>query len=129
MCSCFYRGVIVEEVYPAILNCDALVMICPNYNDAVSANLSAFINRLTALFSQVRFYNKAVFAIVVSGYSGGDIVARQVLGALNMNKSFLLPANFALFATANDPFSVERVQDINEQAKLFAENMLLQLKK
>lgn len=129
MCSCFYGGVMVEEVYPAILDCDALVMICPNYNDAISANLSAFINRLTALFNQVRFYNKAVFAIVVSGYSGGDLVAKQVLGALNMNKSFLLPANFALFATANDPFSVEKITDIDAEAERFARNMLHQLKK
>lgn len=129
MCSCFYGGVMVEEVYPAILDCDALIMICPNYNDAISANLSAFINRLTALFSQVRFYNKAVFAIVVSGYSGGDLVAKQVLGALNMNKTFLLPANFALFATANDPFSVEKIADINQQAQQFAQNILTQLKK
>ena len=129
LCSCFYGGVMVEEVYPAILDCDALVMICPNYNDAVSANLSAFINRLTALFNQVRFYNKAVFAIVVSGYSGGDIVAKQVLGALNMNKSFFLPAKFALFATANDPFSVEKIADIDAQAAAFAHNMLDQLKK
>ena len=87
-CSCFYGGVIVEEVYPAILDCDGLIVLCPNYNDAVSANLSAFINRLTALFSQVRFYDKAVFCLVVSGYSGGDIVAKQILGALNMNKTF-----------------------------------------
>ena len=129
MCSCFYGGVMVEEVYPAILDCDALVMICPNYNDALSANLSAFINRLTALFSQVRFYNKAVFAIVVSGYSGGDIVAKQVLGALNMNKSFSLPANFAMFATANDPFSIEHISDIDARAEAFAQNMLAQLKK
>lgn len=129
LCSCFYGGVMVEEVYPAILDCDALVMICPNYNDALSANLSAFINRLTALFSQVRFYDKALFAIVVSGYSGGDIVAKQVLGALNMNKTFLLPANFALFATANDPFSIEKIDHIDDEAEAFAQNILRQLKK
>ena len=128
-CSCFYGGVIVEEVYPAILDCDALVILCPNYNDAVSANLSAFINRLTALFSQVRFYDKAVFAVVVSGYSGGDIVAKQILGALNMNKTFLLPANFSLLATANDPFSINKIDDIDLRAAQFAENMLRQLRK
>lgn len=125
--SCFYGGVMVQEVYPAILDCDALVMICPNYNDAISANLSAFINRLTALFSQTRFYNKAVFAIVVSGYSGGDIVAKQVLGALNMNKTFWLPADFALFATANDPFRIEKIEDIDAKAEAFAQNILRQL--
>lgn len=128
-CSCFYGGVIVEEVYPAILNCDALIVLCPNYNDAVSANLSAFINRLTALFSQVRFYEKAVFCLVVSGYSGGDIVAKQILGALNMNKTFLLPARFALLATANDPFSINKIADIDQRAEVFARNMLAQLRK
>ena len=54
-------------------------MLCPNYNDALSANLTAFVNRLTALFRQTRFYDKALFAIVVSGYSGGDILARQLI--------------------------------------------------
>ena len=39
-----------EEVYPAVREADALVLLCPNYNDALSANLTAFINRLTALF-------------------------------------------------------------------------------
>jgi len=126
-CSCFYGGVMVEEVYPAILDCDALIMLCPNYNDAVSANLSAFINRLTALFSQVRFYEKAIFCLVVSGYSGGDIVAKQILGALNMNKTFFLPANFALLATANDPFSINKIADIDQRAADFAQNMLAQL--
>ena len=128
-CSCFYGGVIVEEVYPAILDCDALVVLCPNYNDAVSANIAAFINRLTALFSQVRFYEKEVYCVVVSGYSGGDIVAKQVLGALNMNKTFLLPARFALLATANDAGSVEKIVGIDQKAQAFAENMLRQLRK
>ena len=127
--NCFYGGVIVEEVYPAILECDALVVLCPNYNDAVSANIAAFINRLTALFSRTRFYNKAVFSIVVSGYSGGDIVAKQIMGALNMNKTFLLPANFSLMATANDPFSINKIADIDIQAEAFAKNMLRHLKK
>ena len=40
---------LVDEVFPAIRQANALVMLCPNYNDALSANLTAFINRLTAL--------------------------------------------------------------------------------
>lgn len=82
---------------------DGVVMLCPNYNDALSANLTAFINRLTALFRQTRFYDKALFALVVSGYSGSDLVARQLISAMNMNKSFYLPGRFALLETANDP--------------------------
>ena len=35
-----------------------MVMLCANYNDALAANLTAFVNRLTALFRQNRFYEK-----------------------------------------------------------------------
>lgn len=101
--SCFYGGPIAEEVYPAILDCDGLVMICPNYNDALSANLTAFIKRMTALFTTHRFYDKALFGVIVSGYSGGDIVAEQLISGLNMNKTFALPGKFAILETANSP--------------------------
>ena len=120
---CFYGGIITEQVYPAILDCDVLIMICPNYNDAVSANLTAFINRLTAMFRVHDFSKKRLYAIVVSGYSGGDIVAEQILGALNFNKSFILPGRFSITETANDPFSILSVQGIDETARMFAENI------
>lgn len=100
---CFYGGLMQDEVWPAVRRCDAVILLCPNYNDALSANLTAFVNRLTGLFRQTRFYDKAMFAVVVSGYSGGDIVARQLVSAMNMNKSFYLPPRFALIETANDP--------------------------
>ena len=120
---CFYGGLMQEEVWPSVLKADALVMLCPNYNDALSANLTAFINRLTGLFRQKRFYDKAVFAIIVSGYSGGDILARQVISALNMNKSFYLPQRFALLETANDPGEVLGIPGINEKLEAFTENI------
>ena len=122
--SCFYGGVMVEKVYPAIIKCDVLVLICPNYNDAVSANIMAFINRLTAVFRTNDFSRKRVYALVVSGYSGGDIVAQQIIGAINMNKNFILPAGFVLMATANDPGSILEIEEIDEQAEAFAERIL-----
>ena len=121
--GCFYGGVMQEEVYPAVRSADALLLLCPNYNDALSANLTACINRLTALFRQTRFYHKAVFALVVSGYSGCDTVARQVISALNMNKSFYLPPRFALMATANDPGEAMAAPDMASRLDDFAENM------
>ena len=122
--GCFYGGVMQDEVYPAVRAADALVLLCPNYNDALSANLTAFINRLTALFRQTRFYDKAVFAIVVSGYSGGDTVARQVVAAMNMNKSFYLPQNFALIETANRPGEALALPGIQGRLENFAQNIL-----
>ena len=121
--GCFYGGVMQDEVYPAVRAADALVLLCPNYNDALSANLTACINRLTALFRQTRFYDKAVFAIVVSGYSGGDTVARQVIAAMNMNKSFYLPQNFALIETANDPGQALTLPGIGDRLENFAQNI------
>ena len=69
----------------------------------------------------------AVFAIVVSGYSGGDIVACQAAGAMNMNKGFWLPANFCLLETANDKGEALALPGIQDRADRFAENMLCQL--
>lgn len=122
--GCFYGGVMQDEVYPAVRAADALVLLCPNYNDALPANLTACVNRLTALFRQTRFYDKAVFAVVVSGYSGGDTVARQVISAMNMNKSFYLPGRFALIETANDPGQALALPGIGKRLEGFAQNIL-----
>mgnify|MGYP004551115111 FL=1 len=123
--SCFYgSGPMVEEVYPAVRRCDALVMLCANYNDALSANLTACVNRLTALFRQHRFYDKRLYGLVVSGYSGGDLLARQLISALNMNKSFFLPPHFCLLETANEAGSLVRLPDVARRARAFASEMM-----
>ena len=122
--GCFYGGPMVEEVYPAIRRCDALVMLCANYNDALAANLTACVNRLTALFRQSRFYDKRLFGLVVSGYSGGDLLARQLISSLNMNKSFFLPPHFCLLETANERGSLVKLPHIAEEAAQFAANMM-----
>ena len=118
--SCFYGGVMAEDVYPAVRRADGIIMLCPNYNDALSANLTAFINRLTALFRTVRFYDKALFGIVVSGYSGSDIVAEQLIAALNMNKTFYLPGGFTMMETANDAGTALKLPGIEGRIDAFA---------
>ena len=122
--GCFYGGPMVEEVYPAVRSCDTLVMVCANYNDALSANLTACVNRLTALFRQTRFYDKRLYGLVVSGYSGGDLLARQLISALNMNKAFYLPPRFCLLETANERGSLVRLPGIREKARCFARQMM-----
>ncbi len=47
---CFYGGLMTDEVWPAVRRSDAVVLLCPNSTDAISANLTAFINRFTGLF-------------------------------------------------------------------------------
>ncbi len=122
--GCFYGGVMVQEVFPALREADAAVLLCPNYNDALSANLTAAVNRLTALYRTTSFEDKAVFAIVVSGYSGGDIVASQVVSALCANKGFWLPPVAILMETANDAGAAMRLPGIQGRLGRFAENLL-----
>jgi multimeric flavodoxin WrbA len=127
--GCFYGGAMVEEILPAIRKSDAVIWLCPNYNDAISANLAAVINRMTALYRKTPFYQKTLFSIVVSGNSGSDSVARQLIDALCINKGFSLPPYFSFMATANDPGTVSQVPDIEAAAGKFAENMLKEIKK
>ena len=121
--GCFYGGPMVEEVYPAVRSCDTLVMVCANYNDALSANLTACVNRLTALFRQTRFYDKRLYGLVVSGYSGGDLVARQLLGAMCLNKTVSLPPRFCLLETANDLPTAQALPGIAGRLDAFAAAM------
>lgn len=118
--KCFYGGVLVEEVYPAIMEADSLLLICPNYNDMITAPLVATINRLTALYRQRKFYDKSIFSIIVSGYSGGEALANQLISSLNINKTFRLPPYFSLMAIANDHGAINQVPDIKNKAKDFA---------
>lgn len=126
--SCFYGGFMVEEILPSIERADAIIWLCPNYNDSVSANLMAVINRLTSLYRKTPFYDKTLFSVIVSGNSGSDSVAKQLIDALNMNKGFRLPPYFALLATANDPKAVEFIPNIEEKAKIFSENIIREIK-
>lgn len=126
--SCFYGGVMVDDVYPAVKKANGIVMLCPNYNDALSANMTAFINRLTALFRTTRFYDKALFAVVVSGYSGSDIVAQQLIAAMNMNKTFYLPGHFTMMETANNAGAALKLPGIDQRIEAFAETIRKVLK-
>ena len=59
----------------------------------------------------------------VSGYSGSDIVAEQLIAALNMNKTFYLPPRFALLETANNAGQALTLPGIEERIRGFAENI------
>ena len=126
--KCFYGGAMIHDVLPSIEEADAIIWLCPNYNDAIASNLTAVINRLTVLYRKIDFYDKTIFAVVVSGNSGSDSISKQLIGALNINKGFRLPPYFALMAIANDPGEIFNIPDINEKTKVFAENIKKEIK-
>ena len=127
--TCFYGGAISQEVLPAIRECDAMLFLCPNYNDAVSANLMALFNRMTNLLVQQELMDKYLFGVVVSGYSGSDLVARQLLGALSFNKTVALPPRFCMMETAHDPGSAKRMEGVEARLDDFAAHMVKTLQK
>ena len=122
--SCYFSGYLVDEVFPSLESSNALVMLCPNYNDSVSATLSATINRLTVLYRKKPFYEKTIFSVVVSGNSGGDSVSKQILNSLCINKGFILPPYFSLTKIANDPNSIKSTSNIDETARFFANHIV-----
>ena len=126
--KCFYGGVMVHDVLPSIEESDAIIWLCPNYNDAVASNLTAVINRLTALYRKIDFYDKNIFAVIVSGNSGSDSISKQLIGALNINKGFRLPPYYSIMAIANNPGDIFNIPDINEKTKSFAKNIKKEIK-
>jgi multimeric flavodoxin WrbA len=122
--SCFYEDAVVKKIYPAILEADYMIFLCPNYNDSLMSNLTATINRLTALYRTTNFYDKNLYSIIVSGNTGSDIISKQLISSLNINKTFSLPPYFSLMETANYPKDVLKITNIKEKAKEFADNIL-----
>lgn len=124
---CVFSDIMVEQVYPAMLACDGLMVVCPNYNDAISVNLAAFINRLTALYRSSDFSEKFCYSLVVSGYSGGELVTEQLIRALNMNKKMILPPRFSLMETALMAGQIDEVEGVGGRAQAFARQILTQM--
>jgi multimeric flavodoxin WrbA len=121
--SCYYGGVIVNDVLPAIEACDYFIWICPNYNDSISAKLMAVINRMTVLYRRISLKDKTMFAVIISGNSGSDSVAKHLISALNLNKGFILPPDFSIMSIANDSGAIVQVEGIKEKAQKFAKKI------
>jgi predicted Fe-Mo cluster-binding NifX family protein len=59
----------------------------------------------------------------VSGHSGSDIISEQLISALNINKKFILAPYFVLMETSNNKGEILEIENIEQKAKLFAENI------
>ena len=126
--GCFYGGVMVQEVYPAIREADALVPLCPNYNDALSANLTAdhqpadgpVPHHLLCGQGGVRHRGVRLLRRGHRGLSGGGSHEHeQGLLARRRTSACWRPPT-----TRARPLALPGIQD---RADRFAENMLCQL--
>ncbi|MFM9412838.1 NAD(P)H-dependent oxidoreductase [Peptococcus simiae] len=118
--GCPDRDLMVESGFDRVAQADALLVLAPNLNDGLGPDLVAFINRLTHLANTDRITGQWLYAIIVSGYSGSDLLARQLLNAFCLNKGFRLPPYFAAMVTANRPRAILERDHIKERARLFA---------
>lgn len=121
--SCYFGGIFTEQVLQEIDQAGAVLLLAPNYNDALSAKMMAVANRLSVLYRRGPFYDKYLFALIVSGNSGSDSVARQIIGAYHVNKGFRLPARFYEQAIANDPGEVLEGFDFKQKSEQFARTL------
>ena len=58
--------------------------------------------------------------VVASGYSGGDVVARQLLGATCLNRGAITPPRALLLETAHDPGAALRAPQVQTRLDAFA---------
>lgn len=123
--DCVMGGQFVEEVMPALDWADVVVWLCPNYNDSMSADLMAVINRMSGFYRTRVLSGKRVYSIIVSGNSGSDSVAHQLVGALTLNKGFGLPPYFAMNEIANEANSIQQLAGIKDRAQAFARRIIV----
>lgn len=125
--KCIYEDYVVESLYPSIERSDAILILSPNYNDMLPANFISSINRMTALFRKRKFFDKQLFAITVSGHTGGERLSQQLIGALHVNKTFALPPHFSLEIRAHNVEAVRSDATIPPRLEAFGENIRKQL--
>lgn len=121
---CIYEDYVVKELYPSIERSDGILILTPNYNDMLPANFVSSINRLTALFRKRKFYDKSLFSLIVTGHTGAELLSRQLIGALHVNKTFALPPRFSWEVRAHNVDAVAQNASLPAQARNFAERIV-----
>lgn len=122
--SCVLGGQFVDEVMPAVASADILIWLCPNYNDTIGGDLIALINRMSGLYRTMDLSSKKIYGMIVSGNSGSDTVANQLIGSLVLNKGFQLPPHFCLSEIAAEPLSLLKKSGIEEKVALFVDEFI-----
>lgn len=125
--SCVVGGQFVSQIMPALDWADAVVWLCPNYNDTISADLMSVINRMSGFYRYYDLSQKRIYGIIVSGNSGTDAVAHQLVGSLNVNKGFVLPPKFCLTEIASGPLSVLEKEGIRDKISKFSDLITTEL--
>lgn len=121
---CFYGAALSREGIYQMAQADALLMLCPSFHNSLHGLQFSLIQQLSPLFVQCEFREKAVFALGVTPYASGDMLANQLISNLCLDYSFYLPPHFALLETAKNPLEAISREGIEERLDKFAHGML-----
>lgn len=121
---CFYGAALSRQGIYQMAQADALLMLCPSFHNSLHGLQFSFIQQLSPLFVQCEFREKAVFALGVTPYASGDMLANQLISTLCLDYSFYLPPHFALIETAKDPLEALTKDGIEEKLDKYAHGML-----
>lgn len=122
--SCFYGGSLPMPWTNCLQEADALLMLCPSMHNSLHSLSLGFLQQLSSLFMQCAFREKAVFALGVTPYASGDMLANQLIATLCLDYSFYLPPHFSLIETAKDPLEAISREGIEEKLDQFAHSIL-----
>lgn len=122
--NCFYGSALSEEALLKLAETDALLLICSNYHNALHPQMAGFLQQISALMSPKLFPTKALYTLVVSPYSGGDMVVKQILTTLSLDGSFYIPPKFAMLETAGQPMEALGLSGIETRLDSFTHEIL-----
>lgn len=121
--SCFYGGAMSAKAVDLIAQADALLMLCPSFHNNLHALQFSFIQQLSSLFAEYEFREKAIYALGVTPYANGDMLANQLISTLCLDYSFYLPPHFIQLEIAKDPLEAITSEGIEERLDKFAHGM------
>lgn len=122
--QCFYGGVLGREGFKRLAEADALLLTCKNYHNGLHPRQSAFLHYISDLFPKKTFSEKALYALIVSPYGGGDLVANQLIATLSLDNVFYLPPKFAMMETASQPMEALGLPEIEGRLDQFSHRIL-----
>lgn len=119
-----YQGAVLPPHIQALAEADALLLVCPNVQNALPWCQLALMQQLKPYFQQCQFEDKALFSLVASSYSSADMLIHQLISTLCLEYGFYLPQHFCLHTTATQALEAITQEGIEDRLDHFAHGML-----
>lgn len=122
--TCFYGAALGREGILALSQTDALLLVCPSFHNNLHGYMLSFSQQLSSLFAPEQMADKALFALILSPYSGGEMVAEQLINSFIFQQGCYLPSHFALIECASPNDNLLNSEDLTPCLDQFAHGLL-----